>query len=205
MAVDKRFWGVATIVVTVAVAGAGSLPTLLLRPASLDESATDVAVGAPKPASFNQRAFIAEPAPQPLIAPVRIEAPPQPQPKPAPVQQAAAPPTPAPVQQAAPVALVTPSASPSPVQQAAAVATPAAQAAKPESKPAPQQAASFPPVQPVGEATPTTSSAPTRAASAEPPAKAAKVRRADIQGTVKPRRSARPARFPIREFLAWGR
>lgn len=186
---DKRFWSGAIIVVTVVVAGAGSLPALLLRPAA-PEAAPVIAIAPPK-------------APEP-VAPRPAE----------PVVQRAAEPVsvpPEPVRLATPVS--TPAAaSPGAVEPAPAVSQPVQVAAPPEPPPQAQPVA-FPPVQPVGIAT---RSAPEAAAPPAPtqtrpasatiePEKAARPSRVAAQGDRKRKRSVRPAAYPIREFLAWRR
>src|SRR5258708_17301415 len=72
MAVDKKFWSGALIVVTVVVAGAGTLPALLLRPATSDapeRPATQTAVSAEPTVLPPTAAVAAEPVPvAPAIA-----------------------------------------------------------------------------------------------------------------------------------------
>ncbi len=185
---DKRFWSGAIIVVTVVVAGAGSLPALLLRPAA-PEAAPVIALAPPK-------------APEP-VAPRPAE----------PVAQRAAEPVsvpPEPVRLATPVSTL--AASPGAVGPAPAASQPV-QAAAPTEPPREAQPVVFPPVQPVGIATRSApeatvpAPAQTRAASAtiESAEKAATPPRVAAQGDRKRKPSVRPAVYPIREFLAWHR
>jgi hypothetical protein len=85
--IDKRFWAGAVLAVTVVVAGAGSLPALLLRPVATD----------PPPVALAPAAKVAEP--------VQVQAdaePAKPSPPPPPQSVAAPPPAPAPVREAVP-------------------------------------------------------------------------------------------------------
>ena len=181
--VDKRFWSGAILTVTIVVAGAGSLPALLLRPATPD----------PLPAVPAALAKVAEPAstrlePQPVakaepspVVPAPQIAVAEPPAKPiAPLQPAAAPapePPPAPLREATPVAF--------PPVQPVGVATPSAPAARP---------AAMPP-----------SNSPAVATPARETRRAARAERTVQQATKRKRNVSRPAPYPIREFLAWRR
>jgi hypothetical protein len=187
---DKRFWGGAIAVLTVVVAGAGTLPGLLLRPA-VEELPV---AGTVEPAPFIAKPKLAEAEPaRPAVSPAPgVVAEPTP-----PVAEA-----PKPAAQA-----------PQPVTQAPQPATQA-----PQPAPAEANKISFPPVQPVGIATrpdldavPTSSAAaaPTQShdASARPAREAAEkpARRIATRDTGKRKRAIRPAIYPMREFLAWRR
>jgi len=122
--IDKRFWAGAILAVTVVVAGAGSLPALLLRPIATD----------PPPAALAPTAKVAEPVQAPVQAKadpapvasapaVAAAEPPKPAPPSAPQPVAAPPPEPATVRAAAPVAF--------PPVQPVDVATPAQPGATP--------------------------------------------------------------------------
>jgi hypothetical protein len=195
---DKRFWSGAIIVVTVAISGAGALPALLLRPS------------APEPAPIETAAIAVKPAdPKPVAAVI---------PPPAPVAL-----------RSAPVALPAPeaAAAPTPVTPApAATAVPPPEAIRAVPPPEPPRTAAkpeaFPPVQPADVAarpkaepdaapTPAAPAASPRLARVKPAwhkyaarlawARKARIARADTRV----KRSARPAVYPIREFLAWRR
>ncbi len=191
MAVDKRFWTGALAVATVVIAGASALPSLLLAPSGGDPVPLVAAAAAPKPADAKPLPF-RNVAPETPVAPTPVHA--EPAAPPAPAAAAVAAPEPSPPA-AAPIA----AAPPAP----AAVAPPA------PATPAPvAPAASFPPVQPVGVAAAATENVPapatqSRAVSAEQRTRGVRVREARAAQTRK--RGARPARYPIREFLAWRR
>jgi hypothetical protein len=185
---DKRFWSGAVIVVTVAVAGAGALPTLLLRP-----SVEPI----PFEATFAAAAIASQPEPK--------QAPTVPPPAPPPAVAS----TPSPMVASAPVALQEPRkaepevASPS-VVTTAAVVVPVPEPAR-EAK-----AEAFPPVQPVGIAT----GAPDVSPQVEKPLSVSArrgarkwIRVVHLRPVHAARRSGhiRPAAYPIREFLAWRR
>ena len=190
---DKRFWSGAILVVTIVVAGASSLPALLLRPAPLD--APPVAVTSPAPQ-------VSQPAPAPQVS------------QPAPAPQVSQP--------ASVVARMEPAApAPKPIDPAPTpeVAQPV-QSQQPASPPVESAPAApvvtFPPVQPVGIATqagpdvaPQQPTQPTqsRAASARPDGTKAKgektAPRMTLQDAKKRKRSVRPAIYPLREFFAW--
>jgi len=179
--VDKRFWSGAILLVTIVVAGASSLPTLLLRPA------------APEPVPV---------VPSPIAktnvpAPVRAEA--------EPIAMA----EPLPAASTLPIAVAEPALAPA-VQASAPQSVPAAEAAHlaHAQEVAPIV---FPPVQPVGipalPAPEVAASAASSAASAQvaPREKAARGgRRQQHAMTPKPN-AVRPAPYPIREFFAWRR
>jgi hypothetical protein len=102
--IDKRFWAGAILAVTVVVAGAGSLPALLLRPVAADPPlvalAPTVNVAEPVQAPVQAKA---DPPPVVAAAAVAVAEPPKPSPPPAPQVVAAPLPEPAPVREAAPV------------------------------------------------------------------------------------------------------
>src|SRR5438874_469050 len=87
--IDKRFWGGAILAVTIVVAGASSLPALLLRPTSpqavpsAPASVPKIAAPAPprlegQPIS-NADPLLAAPPPQAIVQPApKVIAPPQP-------------------------------------------------------------------------------------------------------------------------------
>lgn len=238
MAIDKRFWSGALAVVTVVIAGASSLPSLLLAPAAPEPGYVTPQQPAPKP--FDAAAAVAmleaaapklktepvaarqERAPATLdIAAPKSEAVKTP-PIVVPTQIVVAPPRPEFVRtanltsapQPAPPA-VSPEVTSVP-KPAPAVPEPQPVQAAPVSPPAepPQTAAdaAFPPVQPVGVASRTENATPVAAApsrsrtvSAKPSSRKAERRRHVAATWEKPRRGVRPARFPIREFLAWRR
>jgi hypothetical protein len=193
---DKRLWSGAILVLTIVVAGASSLPTLLLRPATPD---------APPVAPELPTAQV--PQPLPVVATV------EPTPAPKPIEAA---PPPAPEVARSEVAQPAPSqaAAPTPVEAAPAGAPAAATAAVAAATPV-----AFPPVQPIGVATQAgpdvapQQPAPTqsRAASATPDGtkartdKSARAPRMTLQDAKKRKRSVRPAIFPLREFFAWRR
>jgi hypothetical protein len=174
--VDKRFWSGAILTVTIVVAGASSLPALLLRPpapavpAAVTRTAEPVATRVePQPVAK------AEPLPAPQIAvvqpPAKPIAPPQPASAPAPE------PPPAPLRAATPVAF--------PPVQPVGVATPGAPATRPAA------------TSPTDSAAVATPALETR--------KAAGAERAVQQVPKRKRNVTRPAPYPIREFLAWRR
>jgi Meckel syndrome type 1 protein len=187
---DKRFWSGAVIVVTVAISGAGALPALLLRPSAPESAPIEIAAVAVKPA--DPKPVAVAPAPVPVAlrsAPVALPAP-----------EAVAAPTPV---TPAPEATAVPPPEPPELPRAAA---------KPESFP-PVQPADFvarpkaePDVAPTATVT-ATPAASRRLARVRPAwhkyagAKKARIARADTRV----KRRARPAVYPIREFLAWRR
>ena len=181
--VDKRVWSGAIAVVTLIVAGAGALPELLLRPAS---TAPTVIVSVTEPK--------AEAAARPKQTLAEVDG------APVPIDDTTKPTTP-------------------PKDAIAAAARPAAPApeipepgpAAPE-MPAPSPAVAFPPVQPVGVAA---VSIPEALSPAHSPAAEVIPARPKIEKPprpertawqpAKPKKSARPAVYPIGEFLAWRR
>jgi hypothetical protein len=216
MAVDKRFWSGAIIVVTVAVAGAGALPALLLHPPGLDAGSVealpvaamraeakpfdvkpvDVKPLDPKPADPKPLAQLPDAVPDPLVVPLDAE--PASFPQPANLPQ--------------PAGLVQP-ASAQPALQTRETAARTAPAPASVQAQEPAQPLSFPPVQPVDLSTGAEMQAATaplpaqsNPADAKPPvAQAARPGPAVAQRNVAQRRSVRPAKYPIREFLAWRR
>jgi outer membrane biosynthesis protein TonB len=187
---DKRFWGGAIAVLTVVVAGAGTLPGLLLHP-----TVEEVAVaGSVEPAPFVAKPKLAEAEPAPAAPPapaavVEPKLPPKPEPEP--VVQAA--------------------------QPAPAEAPQEPQATQPQpAQPAAANPISFPPVQPIGVATAqgldaapkngAVAAAPTQSSNASARGgRDAAEKRSAARDTAKRKRAVRPAIFPMREFLAWRR
>jgi hypothetical protein len=189
---DKRFWSGAVVVLTVVVAGASALPGLLLRPAV--EDTPEIVPPYVERSTASQPVRPAEPAAVPPVPvlPVAAEVKFAPKSRPVAEAPAAQPPQPAPVEIALP-----------PIPPAAAVA-----AAPP--------ASAFPPVQqldaPVQSATgqnpaPTQSREPSASVTRQPvaPRSEKTARHTDRQDRAKRKRQARPAIYPIREFLAWRR
>jgi len=213
--------------VTVAVAGAGAVPSLLLRPA---------AETIPFEQTFAAAAVVSRRAePKPVEAKL-AEAPKPTTPKPAEPKQADEKPSPAPTAlvsaaavlppavASAPVALETPrqvafkpEPKPAPASAAAAPAPPVAPppmvvgaapvAATPEA-PRPAPAEAFPPVQPI-EAAVRREAVPDGARSIRARSAARKwirlARGHFARMTSVKRGTVRPAAYPIREFLAWRR
>jgi hypothetical protein len=189
--IDKRFFSGAILVVTIVVAGASSLPALLLRPSAPEPLPTPVAAPVVVKKAEPIGRVEAKPLPErveakPVVAriepkPVAEQPPSQPLLRDQPVPE----PLPAPIA-AKPVAIPPPPAAepPAPIREAAPVA--------------------FPPVQPVGVASAgdpkTVASAPAR-----PTTAAEKPRQRTAHQTATRKRSVRPAVFPLREFLAWRR
>jgi hypothetical protein len=222
---DKRFWSGAVAVVTVVIAGAGVLPSLLLRPAVDD----DPMAGSVEPAPFMSKPVKLvdyEPS-RPVAAgtsaiPQVVAKPPEPKPetraetrpeKPA----AAATVAPAPAVQVAATHAVAPVVSQTkPAHEVSSAAVAGAPilltaAVSASALPAPAQAApaAFPPIQPVGVATQSGLDAKAKAnVSGRPREAAAKpvrervARQAASRERARPRRHGRPAPFPIRQFLA---
>jgi hypothetical protein len=205
---DKRFWSGAVVAVTVVIAGASALPSLL-RPSAPTRVAVVAAHAAkPEPAKTEPRAeLVMEPvalAPQPRFAEV------QPAAEPAPPQTIASEPRPvAPVAVPEPAAWPEPIMLPEPVKPPEPPVTPR-RIAEPAETAAPVQAATpmtFPPVQPIGVAAggPAATVAPenketgAKAAAAKPASRTPSVHLAQRK------RSVRPAVYPIGEFLAWRR
>lgn len=181
--VDKRFWSGAILTVTIVVAGASSLPSLLLRPATPDPvPAVPTAVAKvaepvttrvePQPVAKAEPSPVV-PAPQITVAepPAKPIAPPQPAAAPAPE------PPPAPVREATPVAF--------PPVQPVGVATPSAPAARPAATPPSDSPAAATPIRE------------TR--------RAPRDERTVQQATKRKQNVTRPAPYPIGEFLAWRR
>jgi hypothetical protein len=192
MALDRRFLGAAAAVVTMVIAGASALPSLLLAPST--ESSPVIAVRpvvTERPAAEGQEQD--RPAEQAALnrqslAEVLSSLP---------VAQAAAGVVRAPVSSVQAAAKAAP--------QVAAVSAPAA----PPPAPAAPVAQAFPPVQP-----PNLDSEPTGAQTAlmtgapDPAARAGESkaeRTADRKDRKARHRAVRPAAYPIREFLAWVR
>jgi hypothetical protein len=198
--IDKRFVSGAILAVTIVVAGASSLPALLLRPAAPDPLPMPaIAPAILKTAEPIERAegveakpvVIARIEPKPVaereppvsVAPPQavLRDPPVPDPPPAPVA-------------AKPVAIPSP--------------PPAAPAAEPSAPVREAASVAFPPVQPVGVATasgPDTVVSPAAGAPARSARTAEKPRQRAAHQTATRKRSVRPAIFPLREFLAWRR
>jgi len=177
--VDKRFWAGAILAVTVVVAGAGSLPALLLRPIAAD----------PPPAAPVPTAKVAEP----VRAPVQSQA------DPAPVAVAAA-------AAAAAVAVAEPSKpTPPPAPQYVAAPSPAAapvREAVPVFPPV-QPVGITTPAQPA--ATPPPDTATARAVVPAPERVIRPQRTAGQTAARQKRKPVRPAPYPMREFFAWRR
>jgi hypothetical protein len=203
---DKRFWSGAIIVVTVAVAGAGALPTLLLRP-----SAEPI----PFEATFAAASAVAKPEPKAELKPVPAAVP---TPAPAPAADVAPTPPAASVpplpSASAPVALQTPRQSERAAAAPPVAATPPAVAPTPPPEPAREaKAEPFPPVQPVGVASPSeaTPDVPARIEksrtilSKRAVRKWVRLARARAARVAKRNGNIRPAAYPIGEFLAWRR
>ena len=178
--IDKRFWSSGILVLTVIVAGASSLPALLLRPAPPD----------PLPAA--PIAKMAEPSA------VRFEAPPF-----AKAELVLATPPEVAVLESAPKrvapapalgAIVTPEpAPPTPAREATFISFPPVQ---------PIEVAAIAPAQP--NATPATEP---RTSTTPSPVrqKTAGAKRKTRQAAKRKRNVVRPAFYPIREFFAWRR
>lgn len=188
MALDRRFISGAVIAVTVVVAGASALPSLLLAP-------PEEPFIAPVPARL---AELPAPAAKPAIE-VRVEPKAEPKPLPGAVRPVETKAEPAVI--SAPASLPTP--APAPVKPAAEAAAKAAPAPPPVEAaatpaPAPATAEAFPPVQPPTTETPRTIAIP-------PAVPAKKIVRDDERRKAARTRSVRPAIYPMREFLAWRR
>jgi hypothetical protein len=199
---DKRFWSGAVIVVTVAVAGAGALPTLLLRPS---------AEPAPLEATFAAAAIVSKPEPKAAPAVASPPAPVAVVPPPAPPPAVASPPSPIVV--SAPAALQAPT-KPEPAVVLPPVAAPPPAAIVPAPEPAREaKSEPFPPVQPVGVAAHSEAKLGASGPIEKPRSMRAKraarkwVRLARFRAANAAKRngSVRPATYPIREFLAWRR
>jgi hypothetical protein len=222
---DKRFWSGAVAVVTVVIAGAGVLPSLLLRPAVDD----DPMAGSVEPAPFISKPvkLVDYEPPRPMAAgmsaPVLTAVVRPPEPKPETRVETRAEPKPAAAVAAVPLAAavtlvaasqpVAPAKVVSDVSAAAVAAAPVLTTAAVSASvlPAPPKAvpAAFPPIQPVGVATQSgIDSKPKADVAAKPREAAAKpvrervVRQASSRERARPRRHGRPAPFPIRQFLA---
>lgn len=196
--IDKRFVSGAILVLTIVVAGASSLPALLLRPSAPEAMPAPVALStiAKKPEPIAD----VKPAPERLeTKPVMARVDPAPVPKVEPVSPPVAL-TPAPeaavavAPAAAPLAAVAAPVPPSPPEPAIA--------AEPAPKPA---AVSFPPVQPVGVAAASGPDVVSAPATSIRPIRAEKLRQRTAYRAITRKRSVRPAIFPLREFLAWRR
>jgi hypothetical protein len=183
----KRFWSNAVLIVTVVVAGAGVLPTLLLQPA-----ATEMPAPAPVIASKAIPMAAAEPEVAPVPAPAAAVSP-----VPSARAENAEP-------KAEAAALVAPALLVSAPAAAAAIAPSAPALAPAAAAPAPASpaAVALPPVQPV-EATasePPKATAPERPKMTSTTESSPKTRQAAAQA--KRKRSVRPATFSIRDFFA---
>jgi hypothetical protein len=195
MALDRRFVSGALVAVTVVVAGASSLPALLLGPAASDEPFI-----APGPSRVAEAPAV-KPAPAP-------EAEPAPEAKPlAEAKPAAVPPAP-PVAEtkpepgviSAPASLPTPAPAPAkPAAEAAGKAAPASVVAAAPT-PALAKAEAFPPVQAPTTEPPRTIAIP----QAAPPKKTVRTDDGERRKAARAR-PVRPAIYPMREFLAWRR
>jgi len=176
--VDKRLFSGAILVVTIVVAGASSLPTLLLR----QSAPKPMPVPITAPVVVKPVEPIAERIEAKTVVIARVE------PKPGAERE-----TPVSVAPAQPVLLDPP--------------PPAASAAEPPPAPTREAApAAFPPVQPVDVATASgPDPAPVAAAPARPPRAVEKPRQRTARQAAARKRSVRPAIFPLREFLAWRR
>lgn len=216
---DKRFWSGAVAVVTVVIAGAGVLPSLLLRPAVDD----DPMAGSVEPAPFMSKPvkLVDYEPPRPVVAvlqaAVRLpEATPGTRAGPKPPGVVAAVPPPAATVQVAAVHAVVPLAPQTKplheVSAAAVPSTPPMTTAAMSSAARVAVAAAFPPIQPVGvaaqsgiDAKPKVVAAPlditARPVRQVRAAREKVVRQAASRERAKPRRSSRPAPFPIRQFL----
>jgi hypothetical protein len=190
--IDKPVWSGAIAVVTLIVTGAGALPELLLRPASIGLTVV-VPHKAPKVeaiARLEQPAIVAQSASVPAVN--RADTIVAPQPSTAPPEQSAV--------QAAPQSVAMASEPPKPEPEVLAAPVPA---------PAP---VAFPPVQAVGvpaasvtDVIPPVDPLGLPANPARPLAnKPARSERTAPQPP-KPSQNVRPAAYPIGEFLAWRR
>ena len=181
--VDKRFWSGAILTVTIVVAGASSLPALLLRPTAPDPApavpAAVTMIAEPVPTRVDPQP-VAKAEPSPLVPAPQMTVAQAPAEPIAPPQAAAAP---APEPPAAPVRAATPVAFP-PVQPVG-VATPSAPAAR--------------------TSAPSLADSPAVAALAPKARKAVRDERSVQQAAKRKRNVTRPAPYPIREFLAWRR
>jgi len=180
--IDKRFFSGAILVVTIVVAGASSLPALLLRPAAPDTL--------PMPVAAPAAVTTAEPIERVEAKPVEANVEPKPIAKPAAVM-----PDPPPV-------AVPPTKS---VAVPPPPSTPAAEPPPPVREAAP---ITFPAVQPVGVAAasgPDAVAAPAASAPARAATATGKPRQRTAHQTAARKRAVRPAIFPLREFLAWRR
>lgn len=174
---DRSFWSGAIIVVTVVVAGAGTLPALLLRP-----TAPEIGLSA------ESQPFVPRPTPRTEPTPKLAELP-KARGEPAELAQAVPSPDPVPDRVPGDVAAQALPAAPSP---------PAAASRPQESFPQ-----SFPPVQAVDLPAP---AGVTPSNASPPPAESvAKPVRPPREAARHPKRQVRPAPFPLREFLAWRR
>jgi hypothetical protein len=206
---DKRFWSGAVVAVTVVIAGASALPSLMMRPSAPTPVAVVAAQAAkPEPAKTEPRAeLVMEPvalAPPPRVAEVQLAADPAPPQIIASEPQPLVPEPPAwPEPTILPEPLIEPVKPPEPPAEPRRIAEPVPAAA-------PVQAATpmtFPPVQPIGVASggPAATVAPenketgAKAAAAKPASRTPSVHLAQRK------RSVRPAVYPIGEFLAWRR
>ena len=181
--VDKRFWSGAILTVTIVVAGAGSLPALLLRPSAPD----------PAPAAPTAVTRIAEPVP------TRVEPQPVAKAEPPPVvptpQITAAQPPANPIAPPQPAAAPAPEPPPAPVREATSVAFPPVQ---PVGVATPSAPAARPAATPLADS-------PAVATPARETRRATRDERTVQQVPRRKRNVTRPAPYPIREFLAWRR
>jgi hypothetical protein len=203
MATDRNFWGGAVFVVTVVVAGASALPTLLLQPAS--DPVPSAAVVAPTTVSEPVAVGALE-SKRPDLPVHHAEAA-RPH-EPAPAEIVAMPPTPEP---ASNTPEPPPAREPAPAEIVATPTEPASKTPEPPEPAPPSEAANaFPPVQPVGIPDRPVAQVPPQSRASAAPArqaagKATPDRRASAEDVKKRKRGVRPAVYPIREFLAWRR
>jgi hypothetical protein len=195
---DGRFWSGAAVAITVVIAGATSLPALLLRAPAEAPVATAVV-----PAKAE--------APRPTVAQPVVAPPPETRTEPTTVTATAAlsgvvlpPATPSLPPAAALVVAAAPTATPAPTAPTGAAPEPAAP------PPSAVAAIGFPPVQPLmiePEAAPPSAPAALAASPAKPaPAQAPRTKAAAHEGKERKHlRPVRPAIYPLREFLAWRR
>jgi translation initiation factor IF-3 len=214
MPVDKKFWSGALVVVTVVVAGAGTLPALLLRsPVSeAPDLVTQAAVSAPAslpvvvkpPEVLLSNAVV---LPLPVEPPKRVERPVAAEVSPAALAAAPAAVAAVPAAVAAQPAAVAAQPAP-PVPQpvpAAVVAVPAAVAPVPAAVPAATTAApaaskqvAFPPVQPVDA--PSAAPQPAGTDAAKKAARQAQI--AAVREAKRKQQAMRPQPYSIRDFFA---
>ena len=207
MGLDKRFWSGAIIVVTVVVAGAGTLPALLLSPAPSQVPPVAVARPAAEASISAPVIDIARPNDAAAASVAATPASPFGESASAPVPNDASPAPAAETERSPAVAVAAPEpAAPQPAP--AAPAETAVASVPPETASVSANPSAFPPVQPVdvatrGGAEQAPSAAPGNEHAAPKPARRAQV--AAAHEPKRKRRSVRPALYPIREFFAWRR